>query len=130
MPKTIVLVDDDYDLRQVLKESLQIEGYTVNDFNDAAAAIGWIQADTPPDLLITDLSMPNMTGDKLILEVKKLFPNLKIILISGLDDSEQKKLFKGVSCDVFIKKPIGLSNFIKEVNNFFRNKTIGGRNGK
>lgn len=78
----ILLVEDEVDLRAMVKEVLESEGHEVE---EASSGTGALQsyAVTPPDLIITDLVMPGTDGIEIIMKLRKSHPNLKIIAMSG-----------------------------------------------
>jgi DNA-binding response OmpR family regulator len=59
--KTVLIVDDDDDLRRMFRTALMIEGFTVEEASDGAAALYRIHHE-PPDLIILDLSLPTVSG--------------------------------------------------------------------
>lgn len=82
----ILLIDDDAQLREMLSEVLTDSGHEVTAVSDGKYAKGaFIKSHY--DLLITDIVMPEKDGLKTIQEMKELFPNMKIIAISGGDRS-------------------------------------------
>ncbi|MDY0187499.1 MAG: response regulator [Syntrophus sp. (in: bacteria)] len=81
MPQ-ILIVEDDDELRTVLKEVLEQEGYGVVEASDGRAAME-MQRLTGADLVITDLIMPEMDGIETIMALRKGFPWVKIIAMSG-----------------------------------------------
>jgi CheY-like chemotaxis protein len=60
-PATVLVVDDDEDIRESLAEAVELEGYRVSKAGDGAEAIALMQM-APPDLLLLDLMMPGMNG--------------------------------------------------------------------
>ncbi|WP_245796738.1 PAS domain-containing protein [Halodesulfovibrio marinisediminis] len=85
---SIMLVDDEEDLVKVYSAALEDLGYDVRPYNDSAEALGAFR-DNPYsiDLLITDQTMPKLTGDKLATAVHIIRPDLPIILCSGYSDA-------------------------------------------
>ena len=81
MPR-IFIVDDDRLVRTLLKAQLQKGGYEVEAF-DSAEHVSKAMDDASPDLLITDIFMPERSGLELIMETRGKHPDLKIIAISG-----------------------------------------------
>ena len=81
--KTILLVDDEGDLRTLLAEELVERGYTVIQKEDGLAARIWIEQREPVDLLVTDLSMPELDGVSLIQAAQAVHPDLPAILLTG-----------------------------------------------
>jgi len=78
----ILIVEDDDELRAVMREVLEQEGYGVAEASDGRAAME-IQRLTGADLVITDIVMPEMDGIETIMALRKGFPWVKIIAMSG-----------------------------------------------
>ena len=83
MPR-ILIVDDDPATCALLTRVLQDAGHTVETAPESAAALAMI-ADSPPDLPITDVEMPGLTGWSVFSRARRLSPTLPIIVISGVD---------------------------------------------
>jgi CheY-like chemotaxis protein len=85
--KTILLVDDDPDIRSLTRTFLKHEGYHVHSCGDAERAgqifRGLLEQSAGIDLLITDFYMPDRTGMDLALELKSFRHDLPVLLISG-----------------------------------------------
>ncbi len=95
MAKKIFVVDDDEDLRDILKAALEKFGYEVSVAADGYQALKAIDSN-PPDLMIVDLTMPTMTGWKLSMKIRQddRFKKTPIIVLSGLvagDDNPDQK---------------------------------------
>ena len=80
--QSILLVDDDEQVRQVLKEFLEIAGYQVRAVNDGKEASRLLTSWTP-DLLLTDIVMPGKEGLELISELRRDHPEVPVIAMSG-----------------------------------------------
>ena len=80
--KRLLLVDDEPSIRVVLGAVLEDAGYAVEVAEDGMAALRKVEP-TPPDLVITDLRMPNMNGFELLSALRARFPELPTIAISG-----------------------------------------------
>jgi len=78
----ILVVDDDNQIRGMLRRLLEKEGYEVVEAIDGTEAMRLYQ-ERPVDLVITDLIMPNKEGIETIIELRRIFPEVKIIAISG-----------------------------------------------
>ncbi len=82
MPVSILLVDDDEQFRVMLSEALTGEGFLVREASDGAQGLKHY-AERPTDLVITDLVMPEKEGLEMIVEIKQLHSEVKIIAMSG-----------------------------------------------
>jgi len=78
----VLLVDDDEPLRKMLKFSLQKMGHVVDEARNGDEALRLCESE-PPDLVLTDIIMPDKEGLGTILEIRQTYPHLKIIAMSG-----------------------------------------------
>ena len=79
----ILLVDDDFDVRQVLAEILRDMGHTVVEYSNGKAALDALERNEPFDLLIADFAMPEMTGEELLRRSRSLRPALPAFIVTG-----------------------------------------------
>ncbi len=80
----VLLVEDDADVREVLKESLAASGWEVTQAADGAAACEVLEQDVPLDILVSDVVMPGaVSGVALVRAAARLRPELPVLLISG-----------------------------------------------
>jgi len=112
----IVLVDDDPDLIDIMQMALEQAGHDVT-ASPAGAPIIRTLKNNPPDALITDLMMAELTGLELCELVKAHAPlsGLKIILISARTDKLWKGKARACGADGFIEKPIDPLTFAAQV---------------
>ena len=82
----IRVIDDDDDLRETVRRTLQSRGHAVQEAEEGGAAIAHL-AERAPDLVITDIFMPGQNGIETLIELRKAFPKLKVIAMSGGDAS-------------------------------------------
>jgi DNA-binding NtrC family response regulator len=78
----ILVIDDELQVRKALRRMLEKDGYEVNEAPDGAVGLQLLQAQ-PFDVLITDIFMPEKEGIETIIEVKKRYPSVRTIAISG-----------------------------------------------
>ncbi len=114
-PSTILLVDDDADIRSLTRTFLEHEGYSVFSSGDAERAVQIFRSVPQIDLLVTDLYMPGRSGLELGTELKALRSELPVLLISGGAGAEEyaaRTLGEGWS---FLAKPFRLPEFLAVV---------------
>ena len=99
---TILLVDDDDQVRAVTVMMLQDFGYTVHDVGSGEAALEILTREVNTDILVTDLVMPGMNGSQLATAAKARWADLSIVFISGYADQIGDTLTFG---DRLIRKP-------------------------
>jgi CheY-like chemotaxis protein len=78
----ITIVEDDDNIRMLIRDILKLEGHHVFDAADGRAGVRSIY-EHGVELVITDIFMPEQDGFELIMEMRRAFPNVKIIAISG-----------------------------------------------
>jgi CheY-like chemotaxis protein len=81
--KHILVVDDEQDVRNILVRAFEIKGYRVSAAEAGHEALRLVKLD-PPDLLIADLQMEDSDGLELIEEIKAAYPDLPVILLTGM----------------------------------------------
>lgn len=102
---TILIVDDEEMLREILVESLRDEGYTLLAASDGIEALKlYAEHKDSVDLVITDLGMPNMGGEELFAKLQSMNSNVKVVVSSGfLDSSTRSELLRKGIKDVLTK---------------------------
>jgi signal transduction histidine kinase len=99
---TILLVDDDDQVRALTVAMLESFGYTVRDVDTGYAALDVLTREVDTDILVTDLVMPGMNGSQLAVAAKMRWADLPIVFISGYADQIGGTLMPG---DRLIRKP-------------------------
>ena len=114
-PSTILLVDDDPDIRVLTRTFLEHSGYSVYSSGDAERAMQIFSNVPRIDLLVTDLHMPGRSGIQLGLELRQLRGDLPVLLISGgfVEDQQTAKMQE--EGWIFLAKPFGLPEMLATV---------------
>lgn len=106
---TVLLVEDEDAVRLFGARALRNKGYKVVEAKTGDAALEIVrEMGARVDLMITDVVMPQMDGTTLIRESRKLFPNLKIICISGYAEEQFRQTLEGFDNVHFLPKPFSL----------------------
>ena len=121
--ETIIVIDDEEELTQLLKIELEAEGFTVLTAQDGKTGIDLAQKNSP-DLIILDIMMPGLNGYETLQELRNnsSTQNIPILMLSskGLDGDIQKGLDLGV--DDYITKPFHAGLLIKRIRALLRKK--------
>jgi PAS domain S-box-containing protein len=105
----ILFIDDDASLATMGKEMLEVLGYQVVACSNSKEAMEIFKSDPNKfDLIITDMTMPGLTGDRLAIEAMNLRPDLPVILMSGFSKHINEEAAKKIGIKEFIMKPISL----------------------
>jgi len=105
MPATILVVDDDANVRELLKLHLSAAGYEVHVAADAIAA-GYLVLRSAPDLLICDVNMPHMDGFEFVAALRsdKNVPNIPVIFLTSMEEGDQRG--KELGAVGYLTKPV------------------------
>jgi CheY-like chemotaxis protein len=114
-----MLVDDEQQLTDLLTTTLERLGYQVTAFTDSLEAVRCFRENSGAfDLVITDMTMPNMTGTEMAREMLALRPTLPIILITGYHERIDRSTALRIGIREFINKPLRrniLAHSIREI---------------
>lgn len=117
----LLIVDDESDITHVLQTFLGSQGYSVRAADDGAAALRVIR-EWPPDLIVTDLSMPNMGGIALCRAIRKTSA-VPIIVLSVRDEETTKVEALNSGADDYVTKPFGMDELLARVRASLRRAT-------
>ena len=109
----VLLVEDDEDSRSLLGELLG-ERFDVTTAENGKEGLELV-AESPPDVVISDESLPGMRGTALAREVKLRWPWVRFVLVSGFATVPGAE-----SCDLVLKKPVDVEGLLRAVENLAR----------
>ncbi|MGK2858633.1 MAG: response regulator [Thermoanaerobaculia bacterium] len=114
--ETVLLVEDEEMLREMLREGLEGSGYTVLEAGDGPAALQIAERHPAPiELLLTDMLMPGMTGQRVAKLVTESRPGIKVLYMSGYSD--ESVLGNGLTGERsgFLSKPFGIETLLRKI---------------
>ena len=112
----ILFVDDEESLVSLNQQRLERLGYNVKSTTKPMEALEWFRTDPDQfDVIITDMTMPQMTGDRLAAEVLKIRPHLSVIICTGYSERMSAKKAETLGVSKYIEKPIGLRNLASSI---------------
>jgi len=122
--RRILVVDDEPQITRVLRTSLSSQGYDLRVANDGETALE-IMKDWTPDLVITDLSMPNMDGLELSRRIRaKLTVPIIVLSVKGEERTKVQALDAGA--DDYVTKPFGMEELLARVRASLRRRPAPG----
>lgn len=121
MLNKILIVEDDLGLQKYLKELLLDNQYSIQVASDGISALNTI-AKVPPDLLLLDLGLPNMSGESVCQEVRKKYPNLPVIILTAKDSVSDIVQGLNLGADDYITKPFVADELLARVKARFRSQ--------
>ena len=114
MANKIMIIDDEVAMCRILKQMLEGEGYEVHTSTDAQSALEAVKSDSF-NLVMTDVSMPNLSGIEILSELKKEKPALPVIFVTAQDINDVLKEALQLGLDGFIEKPFNLQALLEIV---------------
>jgi CheY-like chemotaxis protein len=115
VPKHILTIDDEVEIRELLQEFLGAAGYRVSGASNPDEALRVVRND-PPDLIITDLQLEEVDGFEVIELIKAIAPKTPIILLTGvLFDPEVARGPVGEKIVAYVEKTQPLERVLQEV---------------
>ena len=123
MAKTIMVVDDSFTLRQVLSMNLKKAGYEVVEAEDGRDALNKLSG-ARVDMIICDVSMPNMDGITFLKELKERPEYAYVPKIMLTTESQQDKKMEGkeAGAKAWIVKPFSSSQMLEAINQVLKRK--------
>lgn len=114
--KTILLVDDSAIMLKSMEITLTMNGFQTATAQDGAKAISLLQGGLKPDLVLTDINMPNMDGVEFIREARKLLKFTPIIALTNDARVVKRQEAKKEGATGWMIKPVGGQELLKIVN--------------
>ena len=120
MKKKILIADDEPHVLRVLKMSLEKENYQVETCANGREALDKLQIEHP-DILITDIQMPKMTGEELCSHTNQQFPERKflIFVLTSRTEIEHREWSRQINNLQFLEKPVSIRNLIETIDTYF-----------
>jgi CheY-like chemotaxis protein len=116
--KTILVVDDDFDVREALCDVLREEGFPVAAVADGVEALEYLRAQPAPTLILLDLMMPRMDGAQFRAEQQRDpdLATIPVVLLSA--DTRIVEMTETLSAHGYLRKPVDLHRLIETVRYF------------
>ena len=115
---TILVVDDDLDLVDVVRSALEREGFSVDDASDGATALDKI-ADDAPELVVLDLGLPKVRGLDVLRQVRA-DTAVPVIVLSGRSDEADRIIGLELGADDYVVKPFSPRELVARVRSVLR----------
>jgi two-component system, cell cycle sensor histidine kinase and response regulator CckA len=114
--ETLLLVEDNDSVRELAARALRRRGYTVYEAASAEAAIEWAHASgLRPDLLVTDILMPGLSGPELAKRMTQQDPSLRVLFMSGYTDAADEAHGNYLAGVPFLQKPFTAGKLAERV---------------
>jgi two-component system, response regulator, stage 0 sporulation protein F len=110
---SILVIDDEYDIVNLIKQSLEVNELRVCAFTDVFVALDHFNSDArghQHSIVISDIRMPGMNGYEFVSKTKEIDKQIKIILMSAFEigDKEFHNVLPDIKVDAFLQKPFSI----------------------
>ncbi|RDH85515.1 MAG: hypothetical protein DIZ78_11290 [endosymbiont of Escarpia spicata] len=125
--KKILIADDEPHAIRILRQSLERAGYQVEGARNGLEAIEKLR-EQMPDVLITDIQMPRMTGQELCAQIVEEMPqrDFLIFVLTSRTEIEHREWSAGIDNLRFLEKPISVRKLIATLDEYFSYEKAGG----
>ncbi|OGG08170.1 hypothetical protein A3D05_05540 [Candidatus Gottesmanbacteria bacterium RIFCSPHIGHO2_02_FULL_40_24] len=104
MIKTVMVIEDEQDVRKFINNLLLDHGYSVVEASDGVKALDLIES-RRPDLVILDLGLPKLSGESVMTEIRKKFPDMPVVILTAKDAVSDIVKGFNLGADDYITKP-------------------------
>jgi two-component system chemotaxis response regulator CheY len=115
MSKTIFVIDDSAVMVSSVKQALEMAGYKVESARDGLEALNRVKAGLKPDLVITDINMPNMSGIDFIKNVRPILRFTPILALTTESQAAKRDEAKKLGATGWLVKPVAGPDLLKVV---------------
>ncbi len=122
-PVTILVVDDEAVLAEMISMALRYEGWTVNTAGDGAAAIAAARRDRP-DAVVLDVMLPDMSGLDVLSKLRENNPGLPVLLLTAKDAVEDRIAGLSAGGDDYVTKPFSIEEVVLRLRGLLRRTGI------
>jgi two-component system, cell cycle response regulator DivK len=114
--KTILIAEDNPTNRELLRELLEIRGYTVAEARDGQQALAMVEQ-TPPDILLLDIGMPQLDGFGVVRKLREnpRFASLPVVAVTAYAMQGDREKILNSGFDGYLSKPVNSASLVQEL---------------
>ncbi|MBU4526345.1 MAG: response regulator [Desulfomicrobium sp.] len=112
--KSILLIDDEEAFVTTLQERLEMRGFSCRTTLSGEAGLGMIAAQ-PPDVVVLDLRMPGMGGVEVLRRIRRQWPGLPVIMLSGHGSDQDFETCLSLGAALYHKKPLDIGDLLESI---------------
>ena len=126
MIQTILIIEDDQDLREFLVDLLLDNGYSVKTAEDGVEGLRSLKK-SQPDLILLDLNLPNVKGETVAVEVKRDYPDIPIIILTAKATTPEVVAGLNLGADDYVTKPFETDELLARIKARLRSSNHAGQ---
>jgi len=117
----LLLVDDEEEFVQALAERLKMRDLESDTVYDGDQAIHYVE-DKEPDVMVLDLKMPGIDGIEVLKNVRKTYPNIQVIILTGHGTEKDEERARELGAFDYLEKPVDVDKLVDRIKKAYRNK--------
>lgn len=117
----LLLVDDEEEFVKALAERLKMRDLRSDTVLDGEEALSFVE-DQEPDVMVLDLKMPGIDGMEVLRQVRKAYPNIQVIILTGHGTEKHEEEAKRLGAFDYLEKPVNLDVLVKKMKAAYRRK--------
>jgi len=107
-----LVVDDEPDVVDQVKELFELRNYSVVTATSGTKALEMVKKENP-NIMILDIRMPDISGMDVLKEVRKTYPKIRVIMLTGVEDETTKSMAIGLGASGYLTKPYSYSELLE-----------------
>jgi DNA-binding response OmpR family regulator len=115
----ILLVDDEKEFVETLSERLKVRDFHSDIALDGEQALEKLETETP-DVIILDLKMPGIDGMEVLRRVKKAYPGVQVIMLTGHGSEKDEEEARRLGAADYLEKPTGVDKLVQTIKRVFK----------
>ena len=117
----LLLVDDEEEFVQALAERLKMRDLESDTVYDGNQALSFVES-KEPDVMVLDLKMPGIDGIEVLKEVRKAYPNIQVIILTGHGTEKDEERARGLGAFDYLQKPVDIDNLVARIKKAYQRK--------
>ena len=117
----VLLVDDEEEFVKTLAERLEMRDLGSDTVYDGEGALSYVE-NQEPDVMVLDLKMPGIDGMEVIRKVKKAYPDIEVIMLTGHGTKKDEEEARRLGVFDYMEKPVDIDSLVKRMKDAFRRK--------
>lgn len=117
----VLLVDDEEEFVETLADRLEMRDLEASTAHNGEEALSVVEKEEP-DVIVLDLKMPGIDGIEVLRRVKKAYPHVEVIILTGHGSDKDEEAARNLGAFSYMKKPVDLDVLVPRIKNAFKEK--------
>jgi len=117
----VLLVDDEQEFVETMADRLKMRDVDAKTVYDGEAALSVVKEEEP-DVIVLDLKMPGIDGIEVLRRVKKAYPKVEVIILTGHGSEKDEEAARSLGAFDYVTKPVDLDKLVPRIRNAFKHR--------